>query len=72
MSITQIKKRDGRVVDFDITKIENAIAKAFIASGEVDARDVSAVSRAMGLILMSGFRDAADAGPEGEECSKRG
>ena len=71
MSITQIKKRDGRVVDFDITKIENAIAKAFIASGEVDARDVSAVSRAMGLILMSGFRDAADVIPEVEEIQDR-
>ena len=71
MSITQIKKRDGRVVDFDITKIENAIAKAFIASGEVDARDVSSVSRAMGLILMSGFRDAADVVPEVEEIQDR-
>ncbi|MBQ6590806.1 MAG: ribonucleoside triphosphate reductase [Lachnospiraceae bacterium] len=69
--MTQIKKRDGRVVDFDITKIENAIAKAFIASGEVDARDVSAVSRAMGLILMSGFRDAADVVPEVEEIQDR-
>ena len=71
MSITQIKKRAGRAVDFDITKIENAIAKAFIASGEVDARDVSAVSRAMGLILMSGFRDAADVVPEVEEIQDR-
>ena len=53
MGITKIRKRDGRVVEFDITKIENAIAKAFIASGEVDARDVSAVSRAIGLLLMS-------------------
>ena len=49
MGITKIRKRDGRIVEFDITKIENAIAKAFIASGEVDARDVSAVSRAIGL-----------------------
>ena len=50
MSITTIRKRDGRMVGFDITKIENAIAKAFIASGEIDARDVSAVSRAMSRI----------------------
>ena len=71
MSITQIKKRDGRVVDFDITKIENAIAKAFIASGEVDARDVSAVSRAMGLILMSGIRDDEEIVPEVEEIQDR-
>jgi len=71
MSITQIKKRDGRIVDFDITKIENAIAKAFIASGVVDARDVSAVSRAMGLLLMSGIRDEVDMVPEVEQIQDR-
>ena len=65
MGITQIRKRVGRIVDFDITKIENAIAKAFIASGEVDARDASSVSRAMGLLLMSGMHDGA-AGQTGE------
>ncbi len=70
MSITKIRKRDGRVVDFDITKIENAIAKAFIASGEVDARDVSSVSRAMGLLLMSG-REEIDRMPEVEEIQDR-
>ena len=70
MSITKIRKRDGRIVDFDITKIENAIAKAFIASGEVDARDVSAVSRAIGLLLMSG-REDADKMPEVEEIQDR-
>ena len=70
MGITKIRKRDGRVVEFDITKIENAIAKAFIASGEVDARDVSAVSRAIGLLLMSG-REEADKMPEVEEIQDR-
>ena len=71
MSITKIRKRDGRVVEFDITKIENAIAKAFIASGEVDARDVSAVSRAIGLLLMSGIRDGESFVPEVEEIQDR-
>ena len=31
--ITSIKKRDGRVVPFDVTKIEQAIEKSFMASG---------------------------------------
>ncbi|MCL1854687.1 MAG: anaerobic ribonucleoside triphosphate reductase [Clostridia bacterium] len=31
--ITSIKKRDGRVVPFDISKIEHAIGKSFMASG---------------------------------------
>ncbi|MDO5477467.1 MAG: ribonucleoside triphosphate reductase [Eubacteriales bacterium] len=74
--MTKIRKRDGRVAEFDITKIENAIAKAFIASGEVDARDVSAVSRAIGLLLMSGIRDGVSEDgteyvPEVEEIQDR-
>ena len=32
--ITKIRKRDGRLVDYDIGKIENAIAKAMIALGD--------------------------------------
>ena len=66
MGITKIRKRDGRIVEFDITKIENAIAKAFIASGEVDARDVSAVSRAIGLLLRSGRK--LKGGPAENPC----
>ncbi|MBU3965511.1 ribonucleoside triphosphate reductase [Patescibacteria group bacterium] len=31
----QVKKRDGRIVDFDETKINNAIIKALFASGEI-------------------------------------
>ena len=40
MAITKLKKRDGRIVDFDPQKIEEAIAKAFDAtypSGHEDA-----------------------------------
>lgn len=33
---TQIQKRDGRIVDFDSTKIENAIHKALIATEQGD------------------------------------
>ena len=32
MTITRIKKRDGRIVDFDESKIVHAIAKAFDAT----------------------------------------
>jgi len=31
MSVTKIKKRDGRVVDFDVGRIKDAIHKAFVA-----------------------------------------
>ena len=56
--ITKIRKRNGNIVPFDMTKIENAIAKAFIASEEVNARDVSAVSRAIGLLVKADLPDA--------------
>ncbi len=33
---TKIKKRDGRLVKFNVEKITNAIAKAGAATGEFD------------------------------------
>ena len=44
-------RRDGTAVAFDPTKIENAVAKAFMATDELDARDISSVSRAICLIV---------------------
>lgn len=38
---TCIQKRDGRVVDFDLDKIVDAIDKAFIASGAMQNRQVA-------------------------------
>ncbi len=38
---TTIKKRDGRVVDFDLEKIFDAVEKAFLASGAMQNRQVS-------------------------------
>ena len=39
--ITSIKKRDGREVSFDLNKIEEAIYKAFRASGSAKGHDVA-------------------------------
>ena len=36
----KVKKRDGNVVDFDITKIENAIAKAFDSVNKNYSKDI--------------------------------
>ncbi|HBX75836.1 MAG TPA: hypothetical protein DEG55_06870, partial [Acidaminococcaceae bacterium] len=41
-----VVKRNGITVPFDEKKIENAIAKAFIATGEVEARNVSTIAGA--------------------------
>ena len=36
----RIKKRDGGIEDFDITKIENAIEKAFMAEHKFYNHDI--------------------------------
>ncbi len=41
MGITNIRKRDGRMVEFDQTKIENAILRAFQASSSAKGRDTA-------------------------------
>lgn len=41
MSITNIRKRDGRTMTFDRAKIENAIFRAFQASGSAKGHETS-------------------------------
>ena len=41
MTITNLKKRDGRLVDFDAVKIESAINKAFNATYKMHHEDVA-------------------------------
>ena len=48
-----IIKRDGNKVQFEAEKIENAIAKAFVSTNEVPARDVSAMARAIELMVVT-------------------
>ena len=52
-----IIKRTGQVVLFDQTKIENAVASAFVATGELDTRDVSSVARTVALMAGSAIRE---------------
>ena len=49
--MNNVIRRDGTAVAFDPTKIENAVAKACMATDELDARDISSVSRAICLIV---------------------
>ncbi len=42
MDINSIKKRDGRTVPFDVTKIANAITKAFEATYKPNSEDIAA------------------------------
>jgi len=54
--ITQVKKRDGRLVDFDKLKITQAVFKALTASGEGDGRLSQKISNKVVEILNRRFR----------------
>ena len=41
MAIINIRKRDGRMVEFDQAKIENAILRAFQASSSAKGRETA-------------------------------
>ena len=47
--INAIKKRDGRIMPFDCMKIEQAIAKAFAASGSAKGAETAHKAVWMGL-----------------------
>lgn len=58
MPIYKIQKRSGAIVDFDLGKIEAAIQKAMIASGEGDNAAVYTLSREVYLKLEEVFGDS--------------
>lgn len=53
----KIIKRDGRVVDYDISKIENAIVKAMLSLGEGDVRDARKLAKITELELSEKFEN---------------
>ncbi len=53
--IKSVIKRDGRVVDYDITKIENAITKAMLELGYGDIKDVKKMAKLTELYLTEKF-----------------
>ncbi len=55
MKITKIKKRDGRVVDFDSSRIRDAIHRAFIAVELADGERAEAVTREVVELLEERF-----------------
>ena len=60
-------KRSGNKVPFEAEKIENAVAKAFAASDELKAREISGVSRAVELIVAANLNKADKSEPTVEE-----
>jgi ribonucleoside-diphosphate reductase alpha chain len=55
MAIKKIVKRDGRVVDFDSTRIKDAIYKAFIAVELKDGKKAEGISREVVRLLEEKF-----------------
>ncbi|MBQ8142579.1 MAG: ribonucleoside triphosphate reductase [Bacilli bacterium] len=60
-------KRDGTKVSFEAEKIENAIAKAFISTNEIPARDISTMARAVELIVETSLNSQGKRTPTVEE-----
>ncbi|MCI1734633.1 MAG: ribonucleoside triphosphate reductase [Bacilli bacterium] len=60
-------KRDGSKVPFEAGKIENAVAKAFVSTSEIAARDISTMARAVELIVESSLNDKGVICPNVEE-----
>jgi ribonucleoside-diphosphate reductase alpha chain len=65
--IEKIKKRDGRIVDFDSTKIANAVFKAFIATKSKDGKRAEDIAKQVVELLekkitgIPGVEDVQDA-----------
>ena len=55
--ITKIRKRDGRLADYDISKIENAIAKAMMAIGDGEIKDCKKMAKITELYLLEKFEN---------------
>lgn len=63
MEITQIRKRDGSVVDFSTTKIESAVLKAFQETKEGGAPDASQVANLVNEKIIAMCAASATAEP---------
>ena len=55
--IKSVRKRDGRIVDYDISKIENAITKAMLELSYGDIKDVKKMAKLTELYLSEKFGD---------------
>ncbi|HEY4519292.1 MAG TPA: ATP cone domain-containing protein, partial [Candidatus Paceibacterota bacterium] len=65
--IKQVKKRNGKLVDFDVKKIFNAVFKAMLATGEGTEFDASRVAEQVVLQLSKAHIKNAGYTPTVEE-----
>ncbi|MBN1969405.1 MAG: ribonucleoside triphosphate reductase [Candidatus Delongbacteria bacterium] len=55
--LEKIRKRDGRIVDFDVSKINSAILKAGIATGELDKNEARNLSIKVLALIEKFYKD---------------
>ena len=53
--IKSIKKRDGRIVEYDISKIETAITRAMLSLGYGEIKDIKRMAKIVELYLNEKF-----------------
>ena len=63
----QVKKRDGNVVAFDANRIIDAVAKAFISTSELPAKEISTMASAIQVIATTALIDKGKNIPTVEE-----
>ena len=59
MLLSKIKKRDGRIADFDPARIKNAVHKAFLAVELGDGEKAESITREVVKLLEEKFKDQA-------------
>jgi len=64
LTVKKIRKRDGRIVDFNRSKIETAIIKAMRSVGEVDKEKAKAMSEQVAMLLEKRYDGHSIAGVE--------
>src|SRR3989338_6678543 len=69
---SQVRKRNGTIVDFDISRIEAAIGKAMRAAGEYAEGAPEGVAAAVAAALVSGHAGEKSHIPSVEETQARG
>ena len=53
--IKSVRKRDGRVVDYNISKIESAISQAMLSLGYGEIKDIKRMAKIVELYLNEKF-----------------
>ena len=65
--LKQVKKRDGSVTLFDANRIIDAVAKAFISTSEITAKEISTMASAIQVIATNALIDKGSNIPPVEE-----